>query len=191
MGRGRKLFPIFKPFIFTISFIFSIFGRRGNQLFFSFFRSTPGDIGRILRYIFLKNCVKKIGDNVVIGPGVFIKNPQNIEIGNIVAINEMCYIEGAGGIKIGNEVLIAHSTTIISSNHSFSDSTKSISLHPVITAPIKIEDDVWIGCGVRILAGVTLKRRTVVGAGAVVTKSFEENSLIGGVPAKFIKKVNS
>lgn len=190
MGRGRKVFPKIKPIILVLAKLFSVFGRRGNLFLFAIFRSFPGDVGKIIRYIFMKNCLKKLGDNVIFGPGVYIKNPQNIEIGDIVAINEMCYIEGAGGISIGNEVLIAHSTTIISSNHSFNDKTKSISLHPVVTLPIKLEDDIWVGCGVRILAGVTLKKRTIVAAGAVVTKSFSENSLIGGVPAKLIKKVN-
>lgn len=190
MGRGRKLFPIFKPMIVVLVFIFSIFGRKLNLLFFSVFRGMPGDIGRILRFIFLKNCIKEIGDNVIIGPGVYIKCPERIKIGDNVAINEMCYIEGLGGVTIGNNVLIAHATTIISSNHTYADKNKIISLNPIIAEPIIIEDDVWLGCGVRILAGVHIKKRTVVAAGAVVNKSFGGNTILGGVPAKVIKTIN-
>lgn len=59
-----------------------------------------------------------------------------------------------------------------------------------IFASVVIEDDVWIGCGVRILSGVKISERSVVAAGAVVNKQFERRSLIGGVPAKLIKKLN-
>lgn len=189
MAKGRKLFPVVKPIIIVIALVFSIFGRKLNLLFFSFFRRMPGYIGKIVRYIFLKNCVKEIGDNVIIGSGVFIKWPERIKIGNNVAINEMCYIEGFGGVTIGDNVLIAHATSLMSSNHTYADKSKIISFNPIIGKPIIIESDVWLGCGVRVLAGVHIKTKTIVAAGAVLNKSFEGNSILGGVPAKLIKSI--
>lgn len=58
-------------------------------------------------------------------------------------------------------------------------------------APVEIENDVWIGCGVRIMAGVTIHKRSIVAAGAVVTKDIDSGSLVGGVPAKMIKEIVS
>ena len=191
MGKSRKLFSVFKPIIMVLAFLFSIFGKNINKLLFSVFRRFPGYIGRIIRYIFLKNCLEEIGSNVIIAPGVYFKWPERIKIGNNVAINEMCYIEGFGGVTIGNNVAIAHATTLMTSNHTYEDKDKPMSLNPIIGAPIIIEDDVWLGCGVRVLAGVHIRTRTIVAAGAVVNKSFEGNSIIGGVPAKIIKLINS
>jgi len=57
------------------------------------------------------------------------------------------------------------------------------------TKPIVIEDEVWIGGGSIITQGVTIGRGSVVAAGAVVTKDVEENVIVGGVPAKFIRKI--
>ncbi len=101
----------------------------------------------------------------------------------------MCYLEAAGGIKIGNDVSIAHSSSLVSVNHSWNNPEIPIKYNKEIFLPIQIDDDVWIGAGVRILAGVRLKKRTVVAAGAVVNKSFDENLLIGGVPAQLIKEL--
>lgn len=191
MIKGRKLFSMSKPIISVLVLIFSIFGRRLNYFFFTLFRRFPGYLGKAIRYIFLKNCLKEMGENVIIGSGVYIKWPHRIKIGNNVAINEMCYIEGFGGVIIGNNVAIAHGTTIMSSNHTYEDKTKPMSLNPIIGAPIIIHDDVWVGCGVRILAGVQIQERTIVAAGAVVNRSFNSNVIIGGVPAKILKSIQS
>lgn len=102
----------------------------------------------------------------------------------------MCYIEGAGNIKIGNNVSIAHSTTLITTNHTWDNLDIAIKYNKETFDEIILEDDIWIGCGVRLLSGVHLKSRSVVAAGAVVNKSFNSNSLIGGVPAKLIKNIN-
>jgi acetyltransferase-like isoleucine patch superfamily enzyme len=59
---------------------------------------------------------------------------------------------------------------------------------PPYSAPIAIEDDVWIGCRATILKGVTIGKGSVVAAGAVVTKSCPHHSLIGGIPAKIIRE---
>ncbi|QTY26669.1 acyltransferase [Flavobacterium sp. CS20] len=187
---GRQKFKKYNSVINILVLFFGIFGKKLNLLFFNLFRWTGGYSGLILRYIFLKNIIKKLGLNVAIHPGVFLLNIKNIEIGNNVSIHPMCYIEGAGGIKIGNNVSIAHSTSLISTNHTWDNESLPIKYNPETFDKIIIEDDVWIGCGVRILSGVKISKRSVVARGAVVNKSFTEKSLIGGLPAKLIKKIN-
>ena len=74
-------------------------------------------------------------------------------------------------------------------NHNFEDTTKRIDEQGVSTQPVVIGDDVWIGANAVILPGVTIGRHCVVAAGAVVTKDVPDNTVVGGVPAKIIKKL--
>lgn len=186
---GRDQFKRFKMPISLLIGFFKLFGKSGNRFFLKFHRNTNGRIGLLLRYVFLKNLCKKCGDNVSVHPGVFLFHLPELELGSNVSIHPMCYLEAAGGIKIGNDVSIAHSSSLVSVNHSWDNPDIPIKYNKENLSPIQIDDDVWIGAGVRILAGIRLKKRTVVAAGAVVNKSFEENSLIGGVPAKLIKEL--
>jgi acetyltransferase-like isoleucine patch superfamily enzyme len=93
-----------------------------------------------------------------------------------------CYIQGLGGITIGDYTQIAPHVAIVSANHNVYDGRKHI------TAPIHIGKYCWLGAGCKIMPGVELGDWTVVGAGAVVTKSFPDGyCIIGGVPASKIK----
>jgi len=111
-----------------------------------------------------------------------------IEIGGNCSINPFTIIYGHGGTKIGNNVLIAAHTVIIPSNHNFDSLENPIYLQGNTSLGITIEDDVWIGAGCKILDGVTIGQGAVVAAGAVVNRNVEPYSVVGGVPAKLIKK---
>ena len=92
-------------------------------------------------------------------------------------------------VIMGNYVIIAPKLAILGGDHNY----KTPGVPIIFSGRSKcertiIQDDVWIGCGVRILDDTVIKRRTIVAAGAVVTKSFESNVILGGVPAKPIKK---
>ena len=69
--------------------------------------------------------------------------------------------------------------------------SRRVGIDGTLTAPIRIEDDVFIGAGVIIMKGVTIGKHSVIGAGAVVTKSVPENEVWAGNPAHFIRKVDS
>lgn len=93
-----------------------------------------------------------------------------------------CYIQSINGIEIGENVWIGPGVKIISANHNI-DNLQT----PVHDAPIIIGDNCWIGANAVILPGVVLGMSTVVGAGAIVTKSFPNGGVIVGNPAKRIK----
>jgi acetyltransferase-like isoleucine patch superfamily enzyme len=93
-----------------------------------------------------------------------------------------CYLQGENGIVFGKNVWVGPGVGIISSNHDLTDYKKHVS-----SDPIKIGDNCWIGMNAVILPEVELKNHVVVGAGAVVTKSFGPNCLVAGNPAKIIK----
>jgi acetyltransferase-like isoleucine patch superfamily enzyme len=109
-----------------------------------------------------------------------------ISIGDHCSVNPYCVLHGKGGLKIGNGVRIASHTVIVASNHKFEDVGEFIHRQGDVSDGITIENDVWIGAGVKILDGVTVRRGTVVGAGAVVTRSTEAWSVVAGVPARQI-----
>jgi acetyltransferase-like isoleucine patch superfamily enzyme len=138
----------------------------------------------------------EIGKNVNIGafsviqimsePGT--KNCRLI-IGENTYIGEQNNIRAAGGtIKIGKNCLISQQVSIIGSDHNYK---KGINIQDQPwkqeNRNVEIGDDVWIGCSSQIMAGVKIGNGAVIAAGSVVTKDIEENTVVAGVPAKFIK----
>ena len=97
------------------------------------------------------------------------------------ALSGGCYIQGGNGIKIGRDTLFAPGVRIVSANHDEEDMTRWAP-----GPPIEIGEHCWIGANACILPGVTLGDRCVVGAGSVVTKSFPDGSVVGGVPARLL-----
>lgn len=134
------------------------------------------------------------GGNIVIGNHCYISSGAqllthgcDIVIGNNCTINPYSIIYGQGGVKIGNGVRIAAHCTIVPANHICSDPNKFIYVQGLSKKGIVIEDDVWIGTGVKVLDGVTIKQGCVIGANAVVTHNTEEYGIYVGIPAKKIK----
>lgn len=141
------------------------------------------------KYCYYRRNLKSCGSNVSIYSDVRIFYPDRISIGKNVSIHPMCYIDGEGGIDIGNNVSIAHNVSILSFNHTWNDATTPIKYNPKKFKPISISDDVWIGCGARIMPGVRIQNRCIIAAGSVVTKDCQSNGIYAGVPAKLIKTI--
>jgi acetyltransferase-like isoleucine patch superfamily enzyme len=108
----------------------------------------------------------------------------DIAIGNDVSINPGVMIHGNGGVRIGNDVRIAAQTSITASNHRFDLREVPIRNQGMKCLGVVIEDDVWVGAGVRILDGVTIERGAIIGAGAVVTRNVPSFAIMGGVPTR-------
>ncbi|MBI5123140.1 acyltransferase [Candidatus Roizmanbacteria bacterium] len=123
----------------------------------------------------------KIGKGSTIHTGARFYDPRNINIGEDSIIGEGVVLDGRDKLMIGNHVDIATEVMIYNSEHDINNESFSAT-----TAPVKIEDYVFIGPRVIILAGVTIGKGAVVGAGAVVTKDVPPYAIVGGVPAKII-----
>lgn len=130
---------------------------------------------------------KKSGKGINIMPHFICLSPMGVEMDDFVSINHHTEISGQGGVKIGKFVLIGPYCSILSSNHEFRYIHKPIQYQEITRNPVIIEDDVWLGRNVTVLPGVTIGRGSIIGAGAVVTKSIPEFVIAGGVPAKVIK----
>lgn len=110
---------------------------------------------------------------------------KNIHLGKDIFINSCCCFQDQGGIYIGDHCLIGHNTVIATINHGLApDKRKQLQLKPV-----RIGNNVWIGSNATLLPGITVGDNAVIAAGSVVNRDVPANSIVGGVPAKFIKKV--
>ncbi|PSR16973.1 transferase [filamentous cyanobacterium CCP3] len=111
-----------------------------------------------------------------------------IEIGEQTCVGSYVCMAGPGDIRIGKNCMIASHVSIYANNHIFADIHTPIGKQGLSCTGIVIEDDCWLGTGVRVLDGVTIGHGSVVGAGAVVTKSLPPFSVAVGVPAKVMYK---
>lgn len=151
------------------------------------FKYFPSPVGNYLRKAVTWPFCRSIA-GVRLYEGVTLWYPSSLKFGDNVSLNEWVYLSGIGTLKIGNNVRIGLRTTILTSDHNIDDVNTPICEQGILVAPTIIEDDVWIGCNVTVLKGVTIGRGSVIAAGAVVNSDVQPYSIVGGVPAKLIKK---
>lgn len=144
-------------------------------------------LGSCIRVWFWSLLLKKIGRNVTIMSGVVIMSPQKVEIGDGVLLNQYTRIGGQCGVKIGNLSQLSYNVSLISENHAYSNPQLPIIRQGYMGGPIVIEEDVWIGTNAVVLPNVRIGRGAIIGANAVITKDVAPYTIVGGVPAKFIK----
>jgi len=128
--------------------------------------------------------VKKLGKYSDISPDVVIKSPQNLSLGIRSSIGPGSFVDAGGGIEIGDFVMVSHLVSINSMSH-----PTTPPYHGTVEAKTRINDHAWIGAGSIIMQGVEIGEGAIVGAGAVVTKDVPPWTIVGGVPAKHIRKV--
>ena len=186
--RKRELLVKYNKLIKFIITVSKVFPKSFYKRVLKTTRNWDSIIAIFIRYVCLKNLCKKCGDNVAVFSGVYILNPENLQIGNNVSIHPMCYIDATGGIIISDDVSIAHSTTIMSTEHNYSNLEVNIKDQGVRCCPTIIEKNVWIGAGCRILAGTAIREGSIIAAGAVVKNEVKPFTIVGGVPAKIIKE---
>lgn len=134
---------------------------------------------------------------VSLSPGVWIESDSlchceggNISIGKCTYINRLVTIVSRVNIEIGCEVLIADNVSIYDHDHQILNSELPYGIQGYNSKSIVIEDNVWVGSHSVILKGVTIGKNAIIAAGSVVNRSVPSAELWGGVPAKFIKKLN-
>jgi len=135
------------------------------------------------------------GDNVAIGAfsrivvcTTFAQPEGHIKIGNDVGIGEFAYLGGAGGLDIGAGTIVGQYFSVHPESHLFGDADRPIRFQGTIRKGISIGSNCWIGSRVTVLDGVTVGDNSVIAAGAVVNRSFPADVVIGGVPARILKR---
>ena len=138
-----------------------------------------------VRKLFSRLTGEALDSNFGLFPPFYTDCGKNLHVGKNVFINSGCKFQDQGGIYIGDGALIGHNVVMATLNHS-EDPEKRGNLHP---APIHIGKNVWIGSNSVVCPGVRIGDNSVVAAGAVVIKDVPENTVVGGVPARFIKNI--
>lgn len=189
--RGRNQFDRHRKALHMLAAIIGALPHATREGLWTFVDGWRGKLGLAIRYAIARSSAKACGEVVYIGPYVEIRHWDCLQLGSNVSLHRGCYIDAAGGISIGNDVSVAHGSSILSSSHRWEDPALPIRDNPVRLAETHVSDDVWIGCGCRILAGVSIGPRSVVAAGAVVTGDVAPGTLVGGVPARLLKTIRA
>ena len=141
---------------------------------------TPEEI----RDIFSEIIGKPVDSSFGLFPPFYTDCGKNINVGKNVFINSGCKFQDQGGITIGDGTLIGHNVVLATLNHDMNPEKRN----NMIPKPIVIGKNVWIGSNATIIPGVTIGDGAVIGEGSVVTKNVPENTVVAGVPAKFVKE---
>lgn len=127
----------------------------------------------------------RVPENFRVFPPFYTDFGRNIHVGDNVFINAGCQFQDQGGVWLGDGCLVGHNVVFVTLNHDLEPARRQV----CIPKSIVLGKNVWIGSNATILGGVKIGDNAVVAAGAVVTKDVEANTIVGGVPARFIKSI--
>lgn len=156
-------------------------GRRCSKLCFKLSQTMPytEEYESLVKELFCGN----IGEGSRVMPGIKVVRGNSVKIGKNVVIMYNCLMMAAGTITIEDDAQVAANVQLISNNHDIHD--RKI----LVCKPVVLKKNCWIGAGASILPGVTVGENAIVGAGSVVTKDVEANTIVAGNPAKVIKHI--
>ncbi len=146
--------------------------------------NTSEDVESIRKNLSEIICTEIDTSTIVFAP-CYTNFGQFIQIGKNVFINHACTFLDMGGITIEDNVLIGPKVNLITENHPLNPNDRKT----LICKPIVIKRNAWIGAAATILSGVTIGENAIVAAGAVVSKDVAPHTIVGGVPAKFIRNI--
>lgn len=175
------------------------FDRPSNWIYI---KSFPTTIFTLIKHLFNLICYyyvnfvygrkkAKIGKYSKVHPTVILRQSERVTIGENCLINHNNVLHAGystGKITIGNYVQTGPNVLMFAFNHGIEKNNIPMIKQDYYDGDIVIEDDVWIGAGTVITAGVKIGTGSVIAAGSVVTKDIPSNVIVGGVPARLIKK---
>lgn len=148
-----------------------------------FFRPFAGPVFRYYRSFALRLWGAKIGSHCAIAAGANIWAPWNLVCGDYVAVANGAELYTVAPIHIGSHVTVSQGAYLCAASHDI-----SYRLKPLVSAPITLGDFTWICARSIVMRGVTVNEGGVVAAGSVVTKDVDPWTVVGGNPARFIKR---
>lgn len=138
---------------------------------------------------FLRTFVAKLDEGAMINSPFYMEFANHLEMGVNSFINYDCIMLNNAMVKLGDNVLVGPKVSFYTAMHPIDAKQREQWL--VYAKPITLEDNVWIGGSATILGGVTIGKNAIVGAGAVVTKDVEPNTIVVGNPARVLRKITA
>lgn len=138
---------------------------------------------------FLRTFVAKLDEGAMINSPFYMEFANHLEMGVNSFINYDCIMLNNAMVKLGDNVLVGPKVSFYTAMHPIDPKQREQWL--VYAKPITVEDNVWIGGSATILGGVTIGKNAIVGAGAVVTKDVEPNTIVVGNPARVLRKITA
>lgn len=147
-----------------------------------------GPISYEERGTLLKNLFGSTGEKLTIEPNFQVDYGSNIHVGEKFYANFNCVFLDICPIRIGNNAMFGPSVHLLTPEHPLDPTERNSGYE--FGRPITIGDNCWIGGNVTVIGGVTLGDNVVIAAGATVTRSFGDNVVLAGVPARVIKEID-
>lgn len=139
-----------------------------------------------IRRFLVSRIVKKCGEGVFVKDHCYFGNGERLSIGHRTQLGQNAKL--GGEIYLGDDILMGPDIVIMATSHAFDRTDIPINQQGAAEEmPVTIGNDVWIGTRAIIMPGVKIGDHCIIASGAIVTKSFPENCILGGVPAKIIK----
>ena len=159
--------------------------QRAKHLTWRFNMTDPADVPA--RQALLRELFGSLGERVWVEAPLQVSYGSNVTFGDDVFVNVGFTLVDDIEVRIGSRVMIAPNVTITVTGHP---------VHPDLragmaqfSAPVVIEDDVWLGAHVVVLPGITVGAGSIVGAGSVVTRDVPPGVVVGGVPARVLRRI--
>ena len=143
---------------------------------------TPDEVRGLLSELF--GC--RVPQSLRVFPPFYADFGKNISMGENVFVNACCHFQDHGGVTLGDGCQIGHNVVFATLDHGIAPAER----RTTVPAPIVLGRNVWVGSNATILRGVTIGDNAVVAAGAVVAKDVEANTIVGGVPARLLRRID-
>jgi len=152
----------------------------------------PPLVGNRLRTKLLRAAGVKIGSGTTVGGMFYVhgggRPVSRISIGRNCWINDSCTFDASAAITIGNNVDLGQSVMILTNSHELGPSESRAG--SVIGLPVSIGDGVWVGARTTVLPGITIGPGAIVAAGSVVNRHVEADTMVAGVPARLVRRLD-
>jgi putative colanic acid biosynthesis acetyltransferase WcaF len=161
-------------------------GKRKRLLWFftnALFFINPLNISSALKIFLLRLFGARIGSGVVIKPGVNIKYPWLLEVGDHCWIGERVWIDNLTRVRLGNNVCLSQGAMLLTGNHNYSLPTFDLQV-----SSIQLEEGVWIGAQSTVCPGVHCHSHAVLAVGSIATKTLEAYTIYQGNPAVAVRE---
>jgi len=186
---GRDLYRLLSPAFTAVRLLLTPLPSGLSRVLYELTMWIPGLPGIAIRVPLVQRLCGSCGTNPTLHHHVIVKDWARLRLGDNVQIHPFCYLDASGELSIGNDVSVAHASSMLSFEHSWDDVSLPIKYNPLRMTPVALEDDVWVGCGVRILAGARISSRSIIAAGAVVPRGDWPSGLHAGVPARTLRSL--